>query len=275
MPHAGQKGSSFNSARAALARDGAAAFWAALDAELDLWHAAGRRATFYWRDDDAALPAPALDRLLALSAETGVPLALAVIPARCVLSPAMLPASVRVLQHGYAHLNHAKGRGEGAAELGLHRPPAQTLAELEEGRKRLADRFGAAFTPALAPPWNRIAPELVPALAAHGFSGLSAAGERAAAEPAPGLRQANIHWDLIDWKRGRGFRGYGSALDLVEHLRRRRRGEADPDEPTGLLSHHLDMDDAGWEFLARLLAATRTHPAASWCDPAALFARSA
>ena len=47
-------------------------------ARLDALYAEGRR----WRDDDARAPTLALDRLLALQAEAGVPLALAVIPDR-------------------------------------------------------------------------------------------------------------------------------------------------------------------------------------------------
>jgi hypothetical protein len=60
-------------------------------------------------------------------------------------------------------------------------------------------------------------------------------------------------------------------MALVEHLEQRRSGEADPEEPTGILSHHLAMDDDAWRFLAEFLAATARHPAAAWCDPAALF----
>ena len=55
--------------------------WAAFRAELDHWQEAGRNASFWWRDDDAETPSPALDQLLALRASRGLPLALAVIPA--------------------------------------------------------------------------------------------------------------------------------------------------------------------------------------------------
>lgn len=41
-----------------------AAMWDRLAAELDRWDAAGRRATFWWRDDDAVAPTPALDACL-------------------------------------------------------------------------------------------------------------------------------------------------------------------------------------------------------------------
>ncbi|HEX2018023.1 MAG TPA: hypothetical protein VGO17_03705, partial [Aurantimonas sp.] len=49
-------------------------------AELDGWAGAGRRLDVWWRDDDAARPSPALDRLTAAAADRSLPLALAVIP---------------------------------------------------------------------------------------------------------------------------------------------------------------------------------------------------
>ena len=56
------------------------AAWRALADEIALWRDAGSMVEFWWRDDDAARPAPALARLLALSANTSIPLALAVVP---------------------------------------------------------------------------------------------------------------------------------------------------------------------------------------------------
>src|SRR6185503_10933091 len=82
--------------------------WDALDAELERWRAAGRVATFWWRDDDAVTDTPALRRLLELRASLDVPLALAVIPANADAAlAALVPPEVAVLQHGFAHRNHA------------------------------------------------------------------------------------------------------------------------------------------------------------------------
>ena len=41
--------------------------WQALAGELDRWQRAGRRADFWWRDDDAVAPGLALERLLGLA----------------------------------------------------------------------------------------------------------------------------------------------------------------------------------------------------------------
>jgi hypothetical protein len=251
-------------------------FWTDLREELDLWRAGGRRATFLWRDDDATMPSPALDRLLDLSATRGIPFALATIPARLARTlPARLAGAplARVCQHGFAHVDWARRPGRGAWELGLDRPAERVLDDLARGRALLEGAFGARFLSLLAPPWNRIAEALLPSLPRVGFAAVSCAGPRARAEAAPGLAQANIHWDLVDWKRGRRFRGEDAAGQIVEHLRARRLGAADPGEPTGILTHHLAMDEEAWRFLRRFLAATARHDGASWCDPAALCGR--
>ena len=85
--------------------------WRILSEELDAWAAAGRAATLWWRDDDAVEPSAALERLLGLAAARDVPIALAAIPARAseALARGIETAGARVtlLQHGYAHRNHA------------------------------------------------------------------------------------------------------------------------------------------------------------------------
>ncbi|MDX1434056.1 MAG: polysaccharide deacetylase family protein [Gammaproteobacteria bacterium] len=243
--------------------------WTALERELDAWGRAGRAATLWWRDDDASAPSPALGRLLDLAARHDKSLAVAVVPARAVPALGELLASVpghRVLQHGYAHANHAPP-GERAVELGGTRERAALLADLAAGYARLGELFAAQLLPVMVPPWNRLSATLLEPLAALGYRTLSAFAARAEPESAPGLRQINCHVDIIDWRGSRGFRGEARVLEqLCAHLRARRLGEADAEEPTGLLTHHLDHDDACWDFLDRLLARTHAHPAARWLD---------
>lgn len=226
--------------------------WDALGEELARWAAAGRVATLWWRDDDAVAATPALARLLE---SARVPLALAVIPG--LLESSLAPAlrhrpDIFVLQHGFRHRNHEPG-GVKNAELGASRGPAELAAELAAGWRSLQDAFGDRALPVLTPPWNRIAPQHLAALLGWGYCGISAYLARRAACPVAGLLQVNTHVDVIDWHGGRIFVGETAALGLLTgHLRARRLGEADPDEPTGLLTHHLVHDAATWAFLDQL-----------------------
>ncbi len=254
--------------------------WTALAAELNAWAAEGLQATLWWRDDDATRPGPMLDRLLALTRD--IPLNLAIIPAgaqaslaRRLQEHAREGGVVSALQHGYAHANHAPA-GEKRAEYGPHRPVAEMIAELAMGRERMEALFGALFNPVLTPPWNRIAGDLVALLPEAGLDGLSRYGARGPGE-APHVvntHEVNTHVDIIDWRGGRGFVGETAALGLLTgHLAARRAGAADFAEPTGILTHHRDHDAGCRDFLAGLIAALRDHPAAQWISPPDLARR--
>ena len=246
--------------------------WAALDAELDRWQAAGRVASLWWRDDDAAEPTRALDTLLAIRARLGLPIALAVIPARARPSLAERLArerDVTVWQHGWAHMNHAPV-GAPKAELGPDRPAAYVLGELARGWLALDRIFGAAgWMKGLVPPHNRIAPALAAALPGAGYVGLSAG---LAPRPAGARRIVNAHVDIMDWGTRR-FAGEGPALGaLVASLAGHRTGGADADEPVGFLTHHLAHDDGAWRFTEAALARLAAHRAVRFADPRTLFA---
>ena len=233
--------------------------WGVLSVELSQWRASGRTPTFWWRDDDATAPGKALDRLLAIAAGLRAPVALAVIPAaaEAALAERLDDARVSVLQHGYAHANHAPD-GDRKAELGHHRTLAVMLAELAEGARRLAGLFGGRSRPVLVPPWNRIDPALVALLPGIAFSGLSTYRARPSAHPAFGLTLVNTHVDIVDW-RARRFVGEAAALTLaVHHLAARRAGHVDEAEATGLLTHHAVHEPDAWRFVERLIAAVRT-----------------
>jgi hypothetical protein len=238
--------------------------WIDLTRELDCWARAGRVADLWWRDDDAATASPALDRLL--TAAAGAPLALAVIPAAADSSLAARlrrAPQVGALQHGWRHVNH--GGNSKKSEFPAARGAAAVSADLVRGRSRLVELFADRALPVLAPPWNRLDDAYLPLLADCGIRGISRIKPRASRWPAPRLFAANVHVDLTDWHAGRGFVGEGRALaGIVAHLQVRRHGDADPDEPTGILTHHLDLDDAGEAFLRRLAAAVAAHPAARW-----------
>jgi hypothetical protein len=234
--------------------------WEKFFAELDRWPAG--KATFWWRDDDATIPTAALDRLLSLS---DLPLALAVVPAhmRVALAERLAGSRVDVLQHGFSHENH-QPRDQKQAEFGDARPLGVMREELARGWQRLAMLFGRRALRVLVPPWNRIDARLVATLGEQGYAGLSTAKPREAA--GGGLFQANTHIDIIDWlKHPRQFVGIEVALDrAIDHLAARRAGTVDADEPTGLLTHHLAMDEAAFAFTAEFLTRSAAHPAVQW-----------
>ncbi len=238
--------------------------WEDLAWELDAWGMAERRATLWWRDDDAVAPTQALARLNDLGRAHDVVPALAVVPKS---AEASLPGAV-LLQHGYAHTNHGIAK---KAELGSDRPAAAVADELKAGRGRLLDLFAERVLPVLAPPWNRIAPDVVALLPGLGFRGLSTYQPRAQAEAAPGLMQVNTHADIIDWRERRFIGDELACGAVIRHLIDRRLGRVDPVEPTGILTHHLVHDAPAWRFLERLLKLTRAHPAIRWLTPAQAF----
>lgn len=232
------------------------AAWQDLERELDAWRRAGRSPTFWWRDDDAEAPTPALERLIALSERHGAPLHLAVVPRGvCTSLRERLARSpdVYVMQHGYAHLNHEPPSAR-ASEVGQHRPLDDQIADLRDGWRRLVEAQLPNLLPAFVPPWNRIGDKTVAHLPDLGYRLLSTCHARKSASPQPGLHQVNIHMDPIRWKGGAAFRGTEATLEiLVRHLRERRTGLADPDEPTGISTHHLQTDEPAWAFLEELL----------------------
>ena len=248
------------------------AAWRSFSEELARWREAGRAAEFWWRDDDAARPDPALARLLALSQKTSTPLALAVIPMQSGNEIfERLGDGVAILQHGTDHRNRAAA-GEKKTEFPATESPAAALQRLAVARERLRKLAGERFLPVLAPPWNRLKVAYLPQLAAAGFRGLSQYGARTAAQTVPGLVQVNTHVDLIDWHGSRGFAGEEAVLAAaVKHLSAKREGRADAEEATGWLSHHAVHDEATWAFLERLFETTRATPGVRWPGAQAIF----
>ena len=248
-----------------------------LSRELDRWLEMGRQANLWWRDDDACQASPALSRLVSAARRHHVPLALAVIPARLDGSlEAFIGESgdvdVTILQHGFAHRNHAAIGGR-AVECGGARPLDAVMTEFGDGCRRLASSFGARFRPVMVPPWNRIESAVAEALPAAGYEALSVFGPRPAAEGPDGLMQVNAHLDLLTWKGGARFAGAEKLMRLcAERLEDRRLGRSDPEEPFGILTHHLDHDEATSDFLDRLLGLLAAHPAVHWPSASALFA---
>ncbi|MDQ4135124.1 MAG: polysaccharide deacetylase family protein, partial [Pseudomonadota bacterium] len=245
------------------------ALWSRLDEALSRAADRSNPIPFWWRDDDAIAHTPAFDRLLALARGLNIPIAIAAIPGRAETSLAARLADeplARILVHGLVHANHA-GEARKKAEFGPDRPLSQLAEEAVEGLRLAKARFSDTFLPVFVPPWNRIAPGLVPTLPKLGFKGLSTFGRLPAREPAPGLLQANTHIDPIDWHNGRGLREPDAFIaELAETIA----ADADP-EPIGLLTHHLVQDEATWRFCEELLERLAMRRIVQYQDPRAMF----
>lgn len=238
--------------------------------ELDLWSAAGRTATLWWRDDDAVSRTRQLDRLLAVA--DGVPVALAAIPDLAERGLADYAAGLgykAILQHGWRHQRHTAAP-DPPSEYPPHRRDDEVLAELRAGRERLAGLFGERALAVFAPPWHGFADRFVPLLPAAGLTAISRLGARGP-ERIGAVLQRNVHAVLTNWSELPEPDHTAQALrTVVSHLRARRRGP-DGNEPTGILTHHLVESEQTYRFVARLLAATRAHPAARWLAPIEVF----
>jgi hypothetical protein len=254
--------------------------WSDLLDEFDRWTEAGRVATLWWRDDDAAGPSDRLERLLSISGD--IPIALAVIPAG---ADARLPAWLEhpfrsrqtarlfVLQHGWRHQSHAIDGKK--SEFPPERSRRAVACDLAAGRMRLVTLFEARALPVLAPPWNRFDCRFLSLLVDCGLKGISSVGPRRSVSPAPGVVAANVHVDLVAWAGDRGFIGEEAALrGLIGHLHARRSKGVDAEEPTGILTHHLVQDEMTDTFLRKLAAITGVHRAARWLDATEVFAKA-
>lgn len=250
--------------------------WSSLDRELDAWGKAGNPATLWWRDDDAVAPTAAVRQLLDVTVratERPVSLALAVVPALAddgIGELLRTSSHVVALQHGYAHANRACP-GAKKSEYPAGWDVAAAIVELRTGLQRMRQLFAEQVQPVLVPPWNRINAALVDRLAETGLLGLSTYGPRMPLRDNPGTTVINTHVDIMNW-RSRRFLGTEACLDLaIGHLSARRKGEADPREPTGLLTHHMVHDADAWSFLSTFVQRTTSHPAARWQDARELF----
>ncbi|MET1414663.1 polysaccharide deacetylase family protein [Roseibium sp. HPY-6] len=236
---------------------------------LDWFAERGRKVSFWWRDDDAIEPTPALDRMLQIANTHGIDLALAVIPKNATDALAERLSDephAFVLQHGWQHKNfQLKEKREKAAELGSRRDPDELMAQLAEGKERLQSLFGEKFIPAIVPPWNRIDPEISRRLPGIGLPGLSTF----TFHNFPHDHQVQSHIDILKWKKQVRFIGWESArlrFDL-QLCRRRNTGN----EPVGLLTHHLAHDEASFDFLEEFLAIAAHHEGAAWPAVTGLF----
>jgi hypothetical protein len=231
--------------------------WSPLEQALGHAEEQGCPIRFWWRDDDAVADTPQLGRLLGLARRFEAGVALAVIPERAEASLAERLAGedcAIALVHGWSHANHAPA-SEKKAEFGAHRPIELMAAEAERALHTARGLLGEKLLPVFVPPWNRIAPGLSPRLPRSGYVALSTFRDRSAPYPTEGLLQVNTHVDPIDWHGTRSLADPAAIVaTLAAAVERRASGRADPNEPVGILTHHLVHDEAIWSFCEGLIA---------------------
>ncbi|MFZ0266744.1 polysaccharide deacetylase [Caulobacter sp.] len=221
--------------------------------ELARWKASGRAPVFWWRDDDARRPTPALDRLLALSVRFQAPITLAAVPDGDIAALARACRAIpgaELAIHGFRHENRAPP-GWPSGEVNDLDHLADVLSDLDVA---IGVFRRAGVTPRLfVPPWNNAHSILKQALGLRGV-GLSGYGDlRGEAEP----DRLDAHLDVMRWKPEPRFKGAVRFLLRTRRLLAERRVKAMWDEPLGLLTHHLDHDEATWRFLEAFLPVAR------------------
>ena len=252
--------------------------WENLKSELARWHDQGHAPQFWIRDDDATRKDGHLDWLLETCRASEVPIALAVIPARVdhTLIKALADSpGILVLQHGYAHSNHAP-HGDKKSEYGSPRPIDTMVNEITKGKQILEQAFRKRALPVFVPPWNRMTERLFPYLTEIGLRGFSAKASQqqllsASTPQKTCLTVADAHIDIIDWKNNGKFIGEDLALrEITWHLNARRRRTIPPDTPNCILTHHKQMEDDAFSFLERLFIKTQ-YFGALWLSASKLF----
>lgn len=217
----------------------------------------GRQFQFFLRDDDIDEEEESLRHLLDIGLSRGVPINLAVIPAR--LTPLgtrllknykkMHPNLLELHQHGWQHLNHEEtGR---KCEFGVSRSFAQQLEDIGRGQTLLEETFGERFFPAFTPPWNRCTDETLAVLDALDFKVFSKdAGDGVLSDHR--FQEISITLDFMA-KGGVQMRAPEELVGkLVEQMQRQQR--------IGIMLHHKVMDGAAFAFLDELLAELGRYP---------------
>ena len=160
------------------------------------------------------------------------------------------------LVHGLAHLNHAPP-GPRRPSSAPHRPPVRWTT-MRTALSLARDRFGACSCRSSCHPGTgsrRSSSRPVRARLPRPVRLRAAGGPRAA----PASCRST---PMSTRSTGTGRAGCGRRTAIIADLRARSGGAdggADPDEPIGLLTHHLVHDEAMWAFCETLLERLRSH----------------
>ena len=260
--------------------------------ELALWRAAGQKPTFWIRDDDATCVTGQLERLQSIATRYDVSVGLALIPG---LLQADLVDFLRTqsrnfhpMCHGWKHVDH--GDAGNPNEFGNSRSHSATCQDATLALQAFRAHFAGTET-VFVPPFNRITPAMIGALADIGYAGLSVGPrplERRIARVVnrfdwtPSLNIAwkgplpriDAHVDLIDWQSGSAQAMDVVAQAMVGQLRLRRKGFLPAGTPIGLLTHHRVHDESIWRLLENLIDLIKSSLACEFIQVGRMFQQS-
>ena len=142
--------------------------------ELALWRAAGQKQTFWIRDDDATCVTEQLERLLSIATRYDVSVGLALIPgslqADLVDFLRTQSRNFHPMCHGWKHVDY--GDAGNPNEFGNSRSHSATCQDATLALQAFRAHF-AGTEAVFVPPFNRITPAMIGALADIGYAGLS------------------------------------------------------------------------------------------------------
>ena len=210
----------------------------------------GQPVSVFFRADDVAVPGMNFNRMMALFAKYGVPLALAIVPAWLTHDrweylkgfEKNNPFRWCWHQHGWRHVNHeVVGKKQ---EFGDTRSMAEITRDLTRGKWRLEQIMAGAFYPVFTPPWNRCSARTLQALKELGFAAVSRSRGSKPLSPG-GLPDYYVNVDLHTRKERDPAAGWNNLLDELE--------QAVASGYCGIMIHHQKMNAAAFDFLEILL----------------------
>jgi hypothetical protein len=258
--------------------------WDPVRRELEIWSQRGLRARFWVRDDDAHELTAQLERLQSLASQHNIIVGLAIIPGKLRENLRNYVRSghshFHPMCHGWKHVNY--GPKTRPAEFGRDRPLASLIEDAQWAYTSFTHSFRAQ-QPIFVPPFNRATLAFIRALPQIGFAafssmpstyerqwvGLQARFNSGMAISMPRLApvpRIDVHVDPIDWIERTALDRRIIATNIVRQLRARRNSGKYTGAPIGLLTHHLDHDEAIWRVCSELLALLRPHKAVEFVE---------
>jgi hypothetical protein len=239
-----------------------------LSQELEAWAAAGLIAKLWWRDDDAVTDTAQLRRLFEVAGGLRAVVAVAVIPKHADQSLVNILSAnpCCVWQHGWGHNFHKSG------EFGDGRAVDTMVDDALAGARTLDSLFGpAGWQKVFVPPNHMLSLAFKTLIPRLGYVGLSAGSPLT--PPIRGVMEFNAEIDVMNWPEGKILEGSAIEEMIVNQLRARRVGLLPPDQPIGILTHHLVFDEVAWTFISDLFRSLRSHRAVEMIPADRLFCR--